>query len=43
MTVLASRLMERFLLMRGWRAAPELAAELGEIPQNRAMVLDLSP
>jgi putative acetyltransferase len=43
MTVLASRLMERFLLMRGWRAAPELAAELGEIPQNRAMVLDLLP
>lgn len=43
MTVLASRLMERFLTRRGWRVAPELAAELGEVPQNRAMVLDLDP
>lgn len=43
MTVLASRLMERFLLKRGWRAAPELAAELGEIPQNRAMLLEIAP
>lgn len=43
MTVLASRLMERFLQKRGWRAAPELAATLGQIPQNRAMALDLSP
>lgn len=43
MTVLASRLMERFLTKRGWRPAPELAAELGEIPQNRAMSLDLAP
>ncbi len=43
MTVLASRLMERFLLKRGWRPAPELADDLGEIPQNRAMVLDLAP
>ncbi len=42
MTVLASRLMERFLLRRGWRAAPELAASLGEIAQNRAMALDLT-
>jgi putative acetyltransferase len=43
MTVLASRLMERFLTKRGWRPAPDLAAALGEIPQNRAMALDLLP
>jgi putative acetyltransferase len=43
LTVLASRLMERFLLKRGWRTAPELAAELGEIPQNRAMALEIAP
>jgi putative acetyltransferase len=43
MTVLASRLMERFLAKRGWRPAPELAEDLGEIPQNRAMVLDIAP
>ncbi len=43
MTVLASRLMERFLARRGWRPAPELAEALGEVPQNRAMRLDLAP
>lgn len=42
MTVLASRLMERFLGRRGWRPAPELAAVLGEVAQNRAMALDLT-
>lgn len=43
MTVLASRLMERFLALRGWRPAPELAEDLGQVPQNRAMRLDLAP
>lgn len=43
LTVLASRLMERFLAKCGWRPAPERAAEPGELPQNRAMLPDLVP
>lgn len=35
MAVPASRPIERFLSKRGWRAAPEPAAERGEIPRNR--------
>jgi putative acetyltransferase len=42
MTVVASRLMQRFLGRRGWHPAPELAAALGETAQNRAMALDLA-